>query len=108
MVILNMEIVASKEEIVGNPKLLGAGPEQQATGPISNLQQQQQQKSLAASVVSGQGLPQQATLHTNAGYISEGGGIGQSNNGSYSDGHGEGVLCLRLTLVTSRGQLWVE
>jgi hypothetical protein len=29
-----MEIVASKEEIVGNPKLLGAGP-------VSNPQQQQ-------------------------------------------------------------------
>ncbi len=38
--------------------------------------------------VLGQGLPQQATSHTNAGYRSEGGGIGQSNNGSYSDGHG--------------------
>jgi hypothetical protein len=37
-----MEIVASKEEIVGNPKLLGAGPEQQVAGPISNPQQQQQ------------------------------------------------------------------
>jgi hypothetical protein len=46
-------------EIVGNPKLLGAGPEQQAAGPISNpQQQQQQQKSLGASAVSGQGLPQ--------------------------------------------------
>ncbi len=27
IIILNMEIVASKEEIVGNPKLLGVGPE---------------------------------------------------------------------------------
>jgi hypothetical protein len=35
-----MEIVASKEEIVGNPKLLGAGPKQQAVGPVSNPQQQ--------------------------------------------------------------------
>ncbi len=86
-----MEIVASKEEIVGNPKLLGAGPEQQAAGPVSNpQQQQQQQKSLGAFAVSGQGLPQQAALHTNAGYRSEGGGIGQSNNGSYYDGHGGG------------------
>ncbi len=84
-----MEIVASKEEIVGNPKLLGAGPEQQAAGPGSNPQQQQQ-KSLGATAVSGQGLPQQAAPHTNAGYRSEGGGIGQSNNGSYSDGHGRG------------------
>jgi hypothetical protein len=39
IIILNMEIVASKEEILGNPKLLGAGPEQQAAGPISNPQQ---------------------------------------------------------------------
>jgi hypothetical protein len=31
-----MEIVASKEEIVGNPKLLGASPKQQVAGPISN------------------------------------------------------------------------
>jgi hypothetical protein len=90
IIILNMEIVASKEEIVGNPKLLGAGPEQQAAGPVSNPQQQQQQKSLGASAVSGQGLPQQAALHTNAGYRLEGGGIGQSNNGSYSNGHGGG------------------
>jgi hypothetical protein len=52
IIILNMEIV-------GNPKLLGAGPEQQAAGPVSNpQQQQQQQKSLGASAVSGQGLPQ--------------------------------------------------
>ncbi len=87
-----MEIVASKEEIVGNPKLLGAGLEQQAAGPVSNPQQQQQQKSLGASTVSGQGLPQQAAPHTNAGYRSEGGGIGQSNNGSYSDGHGGGSV----------------
>jgi hypothetical protein len=36
IIILNMDIVASKEEIVGNPKLLGAGPEQQAVGPVSN------------------------------------------------------------------------
>ncbi len=85
-----MEIVASKEEIVRNPKLLGAGPEQQATGPVSNPQHQQQQKSLGASPVLGQGLPQQAASHTDAGYRSEGGGIGQSNNGSYSDGHGGG------------------
>jgi hypothetical protein len=35
-------------------------------------------------------LPQQAALHTNAGYRSEGGGIGQSNNGSSSAGHGGG------------------
>ncbi len=63
-----MEIVASKEEIVGNPKLLGAGPEQQAAGPVSNpQQQQQQQKSLGAFAVSGQGLPRQAAPHTNAG-----------------------------------------
>ncbi len=42
IIILNMEIV-------GNPKLLGAGPEQQAVGPVSNpQQQQQQQKSLGA------------------------------------------------------------
>jgi hypothetical protein len=42
IIILNMEIV-------GNPKLLGAGPEQQAAGPVSNpQQQQQQQKSLGA------------------------------------------------------------
>jgi hypothetical protein len=41
IIILNMEIVASKEEIVGNPKLLGAGPEQQAAGLVSNPQQQQ-------------------------------------------------------------------
>jgi hypothetical protein len=34
IIILNMEIV-------GNPKLLGAGPEQQAAGPVSNPQQQQ-------------------------------------------------------------------
>jgi hypothetical protein len=38
IIILNMEIVASKEEIVGNPKLLGAGPKQQAAGPVSNPQ----------------------------------------------------------------------
>jgi hypothetical protein len=58
IIILNMEIVASKEEIVGNPKLLGTGPEQQVAGPVSNpQQQQQQQKSLGASAVSGQGLP---------------------------------------------------
>jgi len=37
-------------------------------------------------------LPQQAAPHTNAGYRSEGGGIGQSNNGSYSDGHGGGSV----------------
>jgi hypothetical protein len=30
IIILNMEIVTSKEEIVGNPKFLGAGLEQQA------------------------------------------------------------------------------
>ncbi len=90
IIILNMEIVASKEEIVGNPKLLGASPEQQAAGPASNPQQQQQQ-SLGASAISGQGLPQQAAPHTNARYRSEGGGIGQSNNGSYSDGHGGGI-----------------
>jgi hypothetical protein len=35
-----MEIVASKEEIIGNPKLLGAGPKQQAARPVSNPQQQ--------------------------------------------------------------------
>jgi hypothetical protein len=40
IIILNMEIVASKEEIVGNPKLLGASPEQQAAGPVPNPQQQ--------------------------------------------------------------------
>ncbi len=80
-------------EIVGNPKLLGAGPEQQAAGPVSNPQhQQQQQKSLGASTVSGQGLPQQAAPHTNARYRLEGGGIGQSNNGSYFDGHGGGSV----------------
>ncbi len=85
-----MEIVASKEEIVGNPKLLGASPEQQVAGPVSNPQQQQQQQSLGTSAVSGQGLPRQAAPHTNVGYRSEGGCIGQSNNGSYSDGHGGG------------------
>jgi hypothetical protein len=37
---------------------LGAGPEQQAAGPVSNPQQQQQQKSLRASAISSQGLPQ--------------------------------------------------
>jgi hypothetical protein len=69
IIILNMEIV-------GNPKLLGARPEQQAAGPVSNpQQQQQQQKSLGASAVSGQGLPQQAAPHTNAGYRSEGGDV---------------------------------
>ncbi|KAH8935234.1 hypothetical protein BDL97_17G018700, partial [Sphagnum fallax] len=76
IIILNMEIVASKEEIIGNPKLLGAGPEQQAAGLVSNPQQQQQQQSLGASAISR--------------YRSEGGCIGQSNNGSYSDGHGGG------------------
>jgi hypothetical protein len=35
IIILNMEIV-------GNPKLLGAGPEQQAAGLVSNPQHQQQ------------------------------------------------------------------
>jgi hypothetical protein len=35
-----MEIIASKEKIVGNPKLLGAGPEQQVARPVSNPQQQ--------------------------------------------------------------------
>ncbi len=70
---------------------MGASPEQQAAGPVSNpQQQQQQQKSLGASAVLGQGLPQQAAPHTNVGYRSEGGGIGQSNNGSYSNGHGGG------------------
>jgi len=65
--------------------------EQQVAGLVSNpQQQQQQQKSLGTSAVSGQGLPQQAAPHTNAGYRLEGGGIGQSNNGSYSDGHGGG------------------
>jgi hypothetical protein len=39
IIILNMEIVASKEESIGNPKLLGASPEQQAAGPVSNPQQ---------------------------------------------------------------------
>jgi hypothetical protein len=34
-----MEIVASKEESIGNPKFLGASPEQQAAGPVSNPQQ---------------------------------------------------------------------
>jgi hypothetical protein len=95
IIILNMEIVASKEEIIGNPKLLGAGPKQQAARPVSNPQQQQ--KSLGASVVSGQGLPQQAAPHTNAGYRSEGGGIGQSNNGNYSDGHGGGSVVPQAT-----------
>ncbi len=85
-----------KEEIVGNLELLGASLEQQAAGPISNPQQQQQ-KSLGASVVSGQGLPQQAAPHTNARYRSEGGGIGQSNNGSYSDGHGGGNVVPQIT-----------
>jgi hypothetical protein len=37
IIILNMEIV-------GNPKLLGAGPKQQAAGPVSNPQHQQQQQ----------------------------------------------------------------
>jgi hypothetical protein len=52
IIILNMEIV-------GNPKLLGAGLEKQAARPVSNpqQQQQQQQKSLGASAVLGQGLP---------------------------------------------------
>jgi hypothetical protein len=39
IIILNMEIVASKKEIVGNPKLLGAGLEQKAPGPVANPQQ---------------------------------------------------------------------
>jgi hypothetical protein len=39
IIILNIEIVASKEEIVGNPKLLGVGPEQQAAGLVSNPRQ---------------------------------------------------------------------
>ncbi len=97
-----MEIVAFKEEIIGNPKLLGASPEQQAPGLVSNPQhQQQQQKSLGAFAVSGQGLPQQVAPHTNAGYRSEGGGIGQSNNGSYSDGHGGGSAVPQATRTSN-------
>ncbi|CAM6044043.1 unnamed protein product [Sphagnum compactum] len=48
IIILDMEIVASREEIVGDPKLLGAGQEQQATGTGSNLLQQQE-NSIGAS-----------------------------------------------------------
>ncbi len=48
IIILDMEIVASREEIVGDPKPLGAGQEQQATGTGSNLLQQQE-KSIGAS-----------------------------------------------------------
>ncbi len=40
-----MGIVASREEIVGDPKLLGAGQEQQATGTGSNLLQQPESQS---------------------------------------------------------------
>ncbi len=42
-------------------------------------------------------MPQQATSHTNVEYRSEGGGIGQSNNGSYSDGHGGGSVVPQVT-----------
>ncbi len=42
-------------------------------------------------------MPQQVAPHTNAGYRSEGGGIGQSNNGSYSDGHGGGSVVPQAT-----------
>jgi hypothetical protein len=48
IIILDMEIVASREEIVGDPKPLGPGQEQQATGTGSNLLQQQE-KSIGAS-----------------------------------------------------------
>ncbi|CAK9872331.1 unnamed protein product [Sphagnum jensenii] len=48
IIILDMEIVASREEIVGDPKPLGAGQEQQATGTGSHLLQQQE-KSIGAS-----------------------------------------------------------
>jgi replication factor A1 len=88
IIILNMEIVASREEIVGDPKLLGAGQEQQAAGPGSNLQQQQQ-KLPGANGASGQGLPQQAAPYTNAGYRPDVAGVGPVV-GSYSDGRGGG------------------
>ncbi len=45
---MDMEIVASREQIVGDPKPLEAGQERQATGTDSNLLQQQE-NSIGAS-----------------------------------------------------------
>ena len=81
IIVLNMEIVASKAEIVGDPKPLNPTGEQPAAGPGPGSAQQQQQQSARVSSAA----PSQLSGQTNSGFRGTGAGIGQSLNGGGVD-----------------------